>query len=54
VLADRFPPYRPNIDYKVRLKEGETPFWGSLYKMCREELVVMNEWLEDNMTNGFI
>jgi hypothetical protein len=54
VLADRLPPHRPNIDHEVRLKEGETPSWVPLYKMSREELVVMKEWLEDNMTKGFI
>jgi hypothetical protein len=54
VLADRLRPHSPNIDHEVRLKEGETPSWGPLYKMSREELVVMTEWLEDNMTKGFI
>jgi len=54
VLADRLPPHRPSIDHEVRLREGETPSWGPLYKMSREELVVMKEWLEDNMTKGFI
>jgi hypothetical protein len=54
VLADRLPPHRPNIDHEVRLKEGETPSWGPLYKMSREGFVVMKEWLEDNMTKGFI
>jgi hypothetical protein len=54
VLADRLPPHRPNIDHEVRLKEGETPSWGPLSKMSREELVVMKEWLKDNLTKGFI
>ena len=43
VLADKLPPHRPSIDHEVRLKEGETPSWGPLYKMSREELVVMKE-----------
>jgi len=54
ILADRLPPHRPNIDHEVRLKEGKTPSWGPLYKMSREELVVMKELLEDNTTKGFI
>jgi len=54
VLADKLPPHRPNVDHEVRLKEGEVPSWGPLYKMSREELVAMKEWLEDNMTKGFI
>ena len=54
VVANRLPLHRPNIDHEVRLTKGETPSWGPLYKMSREELVVMKEWLEDNMTTGFI
>jgi hypothetical protein len=54
VLADKLPPHRPGIDHEVRLKEGETPSRGHLYKISREELVVMKEWLEDNMTKGLI
>jgi hypothetical protein len=54
VLVDRLPPHRPNIDHKVRLREWEKPSWGPLYKMSRDELVVRREWLEENMTEGFI
>jgi hypothetical protein len=54
VLADRLPPHRPNIDHELRLREGEVPSWGPRYEMSRDELVVMKEWLEDNMTKGFI
>jgi len=54
VLADRLPPHRPNVDHEVRLKEGETPSWWPIYMLCREELVFMKEWLENNMTKGFI
>jgi hypothetical protein len=53
-LADRLPPLRPNIDHEVRLREREVPSRGPLYKMLRDELVVMKEWLEENMTKGFI
>jgi hypothetical protein len=54
VLADRLPPHRPGIDNEVRLKDGETPTWGPLYSMSRAELVVLKEWLEENMSKGFI
>jgi len=54
VLADWLPPYRPGIDHEVRLKDGETPTWGPLYSMSRAELVVLKEWLEENMSKGFI
>ena len=53
VLADRLPPHRPGIDHEVGLKEGETPMWGPLYSMSRTELVVLKEWLEENMSKGF-
>jgi len=53
VVADRLPPHRPNIDHEVRLKDCETPSWGPLYKVSRDELIVMKEWLEENMTKGF-
>jgi len=54
VLADRLPPYRPGIDHEVRLKQGETSTWGPLYSMSRAELVALKEWLEENMSKGFI
>jgi hypothetical protein len=54
VLADRLPPHRPGIDREVQLKEGETPTWGPLYSMSRTELVVLKEWLEENMSKGLI
>jgi len=54
VLADRLPPHRPGIDHEVRLKDGETPTWGPLYSMSRAELIILKEWLEENMSKGFI
>jgi len=54
VLADWLPPHQPGIDHDVRLKDGETPPWGPLYSMTRTELVVLKEWLEENMSKGFI
>jgi hypothetical protein len=54
VLADRLTPHRPGIDHEVHLKHGETPTWGPLYSMSRAELVVLKEWLAENMFKGFI
>jgi hypothetical protein len=53
-LADRLPPHRPGIDHEVHLKDGEIPTWGPLYSMSRAELVVLKEWLEENLSNEFI
>jgi hypothetical protein len=54
VLADRLPLHRPGMDDEVRLKDGKTPTWGLLYSMSRAELVILKEWLEENMSKGFI
>jgi len=54
VLADRRPPHRPGVDRDVRLTEGEIPTWGPLYSMSRAELVVLKQWLEENMSIGLI
>jgi hypothetical protein len=43
LLADRLPPHQPGIDHEVRLKNGESPTWGTLYSMSRAELVVLKE-----------
>jgi hypothetical protein len=54
VVGDRLQPHRPGIDHEVQLNDGETPTWGPLYSMSRSELVVLKEWLEENMSKGFI
>jgi len=54
VIADRLPPHRQGIDPEVQLRDGETPVCGPLYARFRTELVVLKEWLEENMSKGFI
>jgi len=49
LLADTLPPHRPGIDHAVQFKDGETPTRGPLYSMSRAALVVLKEWLEENM-----
>jgi len=41
-------------NHQVCLEDGETPTWGPLCSMSRTELVVLKEWLQENMSNGFI
>jgi hypothetical protein len=48
MLADRFPQHQPGIDYEVRLNNRERPPWGPLYLRMRAELIVLNEWLDEN------
>jgi hypothetical protein len=53
-LADRLPPHRPGIDHEVRLRNREIPTWCPLYSMSRAKLVVVKEWLEENLSKGLI
>ena len=47
------PPHR-STDHKIILKEGAQPPFGKMYGMTREELVTLREWLQDNLSKGFI
>ncbi|KAI0995291.1 Transposon Ty3-I Gag-Pol polyprotein [Podosphaera aphanis] len=47
------PPHRP-IDHKIVLKEGSQPPFGKLYGMTREELLALQEWLNDDLSKGFV
>jgi len=42
------------MDHEVRLNDGELPIWGPLYSMSRAELVVLEEWLKENVLKGYI
>jgi len=54
VFADRFPAHRLGIDHNVRLRDGDTPTWRGLYSMSRTELVILKEWLKENISKLFI
>jgi hypothetical protein len=54
VLADQCPRHRPGIVHTVRLKDVETPKWGQLYLTSSAELVILKEWLEQNLSQGFV
>ncbi|KAI1000918.1 hypothetical protein K3495_g7280 [Podosphaera aphanis] len=47
------PPHRPT-DHKIVLRKGSHPLFGKLYGMSREELLALREWLQDNLSKGFI
>jgi hypothetical protein len=51
--ADKLPPHR-SYDHKIQLKEGAEPPFGPLYDMSRGELLVLREYLEENLGKGFI
>jgi len=52
-LAKNIPPHWP-YDHKIPLQEGFTPPFGPLYLMSRTESQTLTEWLEENLSKGFI
>ena len=52
-LAKNLPPHRP-YDHKIPLREGYTPPFGPLYSMSRTKVQTLKEWLEENLSKGFI
>lgn len=52
-LANQLPPRR-QYDHKIPLKDGKEPPFGPLYGMSREELKVLNEYIQENLRKGFI
>lgn len=57
--ADKLPPHRPGIDYRIELEKddnGKTPDapWGLLYNMSRDELLVLRKTLNELLDKGFI
>ena len=52
-VADTLLPHRP-YDHKITTKEGFTPLCGPLYSLSRFELQALREWLDENLSKGFI
>lgn len=58
-LADRLPPNRPGIDHRIPLKHDkdgreESPPFGPLYGMNKEELLYLRKTLSDLLDKNFI
>jgi hypothetical protein len=58
-LADKIPPHQPGIDHKILLKRDqnsikESPPYGPLYGMNREELLYLRKTLTDLLGKNFI
>lgn len=51
--ADTLPPHRP-YDLSIEMEEGKQPPFGPLYSLSELELRALSEWLEENLTKGFI
>jgi len=52
-LTKNLPPHR-SYDHKIPLREGFTPPFGPLYPLSKTELETLKEWLEENLSKGFI
>jgi len=52
-VAKALPPHRP-YDHKIPLQEGCTRPFGPLYSLFKTELQALEEWLEENLSKGFI
>lgn len=51
--ADKLPPHRP-FDHHITLQDGKTPPFGPIYSLSEKELGVLREYLDENLTKGFV
>ena len=51
--ADRLPAYQPN-DYPIELQDGAHPPFGPIYGLYEPELEAFCNYLDENLTTGFI
>jgi hypothetical protein len=52
-LAKNFP-LRRSYDHTIPLKDNKEPPFGALYGMTQKELKALKEYIEENLTKGFI
>src|SRR5438046_4671780 len=48
--ADKLAPHHKNHDFKIELKSEKTPSFGPLYEMSRDELMVLQQYLDEHLT----
>ena len=53
VNGDQLPPHRP-YDHQIEHQEGFTPPFGPPYSLSRPELEALRDWLQENLSKGFI
>ena len=53
VIANQRPSHRP-YDHQIELQEGFPPPFGPLDSLSRPELEALRDWLQENLSNGFI
>ncbi|KAH0604189.1 uncharacterized protein H6S33_007220 [Morchella sextelata] len=52
-FANEMPPHHP-YDQQIPLKEGKEPPFGPLYGISYKELIVLKQYIQDNLEKGFI
>ena len=52
-VADVLPPHR-KYNHKITLEEGFMPPFGPRYSLSIPELKALREWLDENLSKGFI
>ena len=58
-MAAELPPHRPSINHTFTLEIDENgqkknPSWGPLYKITRNELLILRNTLNELLNKGFI
>jgi hypothetical protein len=53
VVVEMLPPQRP-YDHKIKLQDGFTPLFRSIYSLSGDESQVLKEWIEMNLSKGII
>ena len=53
VKADTLPPHR-SFDLKISLEDGSLPPYGPIYSLSQTELQALREFIDDNLSTGFI
>ena len=51
--ADMLPVHQ-SYDHKIPLEDGKQPTFGALYGMSQDELKVLQKYLDDHLSKGFI
>jgi transposase InsO family protein len=52
--AEQLAPNREGIDLAIEIQEGQEPPYGPLYPLSQAELGVLRQYLQENLSKGFI
>ena len=54
VDVEKLPPHRPGFDASIEVEEGKSPPFGPLYHLSQDERKALFEYVESNLSKGFI